>query len=171
MCIYFSSSFFTDYQLVVDARIQVTYKPSTPNTAAEKNEILFPERHGLTLPINGLNCIFENVEVTFNHSTKLDTNRYTIKYVARERARRSNNVLIFFVFLEIIVLTLMALGWCLLLSKILTPANRILNVAQLPVRARAHATHFGRLMTTNNTSVVFLRLSTAIVRWFGQYAA
>ena len=71
MCV---SSFFTDYQLVVDACVQVTYTP-LPNSPA-KTETLYPQRHAITLPLNGLNFIFDSCEVTVNHNTKLETNRY-----------------------------------------------------------------------------------------------
>lgn len=76
---FFSScSFLTDYQLVLDARIQVSYADTrTPNTV--ETEMLHPNRHQMTLPINGLNNYFRDCEVAFNHHTKLDTDRYNNK--------------------------------------------------------------------------------------------
>jgi len=37
---------------------------------------MFPERQRVSLPLNGLNMLFEDISVTFNHSTKLDSDRY-----------------------------------------------------------------------------------------------
>lgn len=38
-------------------------------------EALYPVRHRLTLPLNGLNNYFEDCETSFNYHTKLDCDR------------------------------------------------------------------------------------------------
>jgi len=61
--------------MVVDASIKVTYHlDTTPATLLE--EILYPDRHRITLPLNSLNVLFQQCETSFNHSTKLDSDRY-----------------------------------------------------------------------------------------------
>jgi hypothetical protein len=36
-----------------------------------RNEILYPTRHRITLPLNGLNFIFDNSTCTFNQTNQL----------------------------------------------------------------------------------------------------
>jgi len=61
---------------VMDAQILVTYrKDDAPDV--DVVEVLYPERHQLSLPVNGLNCLFEDISVSFNQHTKLDSDRYT----------------------------------------------------------------------------------------------
>lgn len=69
------TSFLTDYQLVADCSIQVEQQP--PAAGAEAvNELLWPARHRITLPVNGLNILFKDFSTHFNHHTPLDTDRY-----------------------------------------------------------------------------------------------
>lgn len=60
--------------MVVDATVTVTYHaPATPQTLI--TEPLFPQRHKITLPLNGINNFFQSCEIAFNHHTKLDCDR------------------------------------------------------------------------------------------------
>ena len=70
-------SFFTDYQLEIDAQIVLTLKQTTVGAGfnVETKEILYPERHNLGLPLNGLNILFDDYNVSFNHHTKLESDR------------------------------------------------------------------------------------------------
>lgn len=62
--------------MVMDAKITVTVKPPGDDATVE-DELLCPERHGITFPVNGLNVLFENeCETVINHHFKLDANRY-----------------------------------------------------------------------------------------------
>lgn len=72
-----SCSFMTDYQLEIDARIVLDLLQTTdgPGHNGTSTESLYPERHRITLPLNGLNNLFEDVSVTFNHSSKLESDR------------------------------------------------------------------------------------------------
>jgi len=64
-----------EYQLVMDAQILVTYRrDDQPNE--DVVEVLHPERHQLLLPVNGLNCLFQDISVSFNQHTKLDSDRW-----------------------------------------------------------------------------------------------
>jgi len=64
-----------EYQLVMDAQILVTYRrDDQPNE--DVVEVLHPERHRLSLPVNGLNCLFQDISVSFNQHTKLDSDRW-----------------------------------------------------------------------------------------------
>jgi len=64
-----------EYQLVMDAQILVTYRrDDQPNE--DVVEVLHPERHHLSLPVNGLNCLFQDISVSFNQHTKLDSDRW-----------------------------------------------------------------------------------------------
>jgi hypothetical protein len=69
-------SFSTDYQLVVDARVLVTVRRTD---AAAGNvgtqEQLWPPRHQLTLPLNGMNMLFQDITVAINHHNKQDADR------------------------------------------------------------------------------------------------
>ena len=60
--------------MVIDATITVTYHaPDAPD--ALTTEVLYPNRHQITLPLNSLNNYFQSCEVAFNHHTKLDCDR------------------------------------------------------------------------------------------------
>jgi len=60
--------------MVLDASILVTsHKEGTPETLV--TETLYPSRHQITLPLNGLNNIFKSCETAFNYHTKLDCDR------------------------------------------------------------------------------------------------
>jgi hypothetical protein len=58
--------------MVVDARVEVTYKEDIDGAAAV-TETLFPARHHITLPINNLNVMFDACRVAFNQSTVLSS--------------------------------------------------------------------------------------------------
>jgi hypothetical protein len=62
--------------MVIDATVLVTFHLST-DTAETAQEVLYPPRHRMTLPLNGLNNVFNSAEVAFNYHTKLDCNRYS----------------------------------------------------------------------------------------------
>ena len=69
-------SFSSEFQLVVDATIVLTVQPTTAEgVAQETEELLYPDRHQITLPLNGLNMIFSDYIAAFNHHTKLDSDR------------------------------------------------------------------------------------------------
>lgn len=61
---------------MVDATILLTVQPVLANgNAQETEELLFPERHQITLPLNGLNMLFSDYITAVNHHTKLDSDR------------------------------------------------------------------------------------------------
>ena len=68
--------------MVIDASIVVTVQPFTKiGTEDDKTqELLCPERHMITLPLNGLNILFSTCETAFNHSTQIATDRYAALY-------------------------------------------------------------------------------------------
>jgi hypothetical protein len=66
-------SFNSDYQMVIDAQIVVA--SSTQAGGAQDNELLYPPRHQITLPLNNLNILFENIETAFNQTTKLSADK------------------------------------------------------------------------------------------------
>ena len=66
-------SFNSDYQMVIDAQIVVA--SSTEAGGAQANELLYPPRHQITLPLNNLNILFENIETAFNQTTKLSADK------------------------------------------------------------------------------------------------
>ena len=70
----FFYSFPLDSALVIDAAITVTVFPRGKPTEI-KTESLFPNRHQIALPVNGMNFLFEDCSSSFNHSLKLDTDR------------------------------------------------------------------------------------------------
>lgn len=63
-----SSDYFTTFPseavLVVDAKVSVVYTEEGKTTEITEN--LWPERHGITLPLNGLNSIFNDCRVSIN---------------------------------------------------------------------------------------------------------
>jgi hypothetical protein len=68
--------------MVIDASIVVTVQPFTKiGTEDDKTqELLCPERHMITLPLNGLNILFSTCETAFNHSTQIATDRYAAPF-------------------------------------------------------------------------------------------
>jgi hypothetical protein len=70
--IYFYS-FPTDFQLVADASVVLSTTP--PGSEEVVLESLTPGRHQMSLPINGLNILFNNCNTAFNFHTKLDSDR------------------------------------------------------------------------------------------------
>ena len=72
----FYCSFSTDYQFLVDARVLVTVRRTTAAAgAAGTQELLWPPRHELTLPLHGMNMLFQDVTVAINHHNKQDADR------------------------------------------------------------------------------------------------
>ena len=69
-------SFNSDYQMVIDAQVVVSYTAAAAAAAAADaapvvhQELLYPPRHRITLPLNNLNFIFDNIEVAFNQTSK-----------------------------------------------------------------------------------------------------
>jgi hypothetical protein len=62
--------------MIIDAAITVTYRAANAaDGVADTREALYPNRHKITLPLNGINNIFQNCEVAFNFHTKLDCDR------------------------------------------------------------------------------------------------
>jgi hypothetical protein len=66
--------------MVIDAQILVTVKEKDVAAAVAKKESLYPERHNLTLPLNGLNCLFEKCTASFNQTTELTSDKYVYFY-------------------------------------------------------------------------------------------
>jgi hypothetical protein len=78
---FFLCSFLADYQMVLDAQIRVTVTKDGPdNTTITSEEILAPSRHRITLPLNGLNILFNDCTVSFNHHLKLDSDRSVLRF-------------------------------------------------------------------------------------------
>lgn len=69
---FFLLSFNADYQMVIDAQVVVTV---ALGNAPGAQELLYPPRHQITLPLNNLNFIFDNCEVAFNQTTKLTSDK------------------------------------------------------------------------------------------------
>ena len=65
-CFFFCFSFSSDYQMVIDAQVVLTVKLAE----VETQELLHPPRHQITLPLSGMNFIFEEPEVAYNQTTK-----------------------------------------------------------------------------------------------------
>ena len=76
MC--FVCSFNSDYQMVIDAQVVLTVSeivvPPIVQPPAQQ-ELLYPPRHQITLPLNNLNFIFDNIEVAFNQTSKLNMDK------------------------------------------------------------------------------------------------
>jgi hypothetical protein len=72
---FFMHSFLTDYQLVADCSIQLEIETGPAAARVTSNESLWPNRHKITLPVNGLNIMFSDYSVDFNHHTPLDVDR------------------------------------------------------------------------------------------------
>jgi len=77
LVVLFFFSFMTDYQLEVEGRIIVTCRQITAGQGVneEIEERLYPPRHKITLPLNGLNVLFDDISVIFNHHTKVESDR------------------------------------------------------------------------------------------------
>jgi hypothetical protein len=65
--------------MVIDAQVVVSYTAAAAAAAAAAadaaapvvhRELLYPPRHRMTLPLNNLNFIFDNIEVAFNQTSK-----------------------------------------------------------------------------------------------------
>ena len=71
-------SFNSDYQMVIDAQVVLTVSqivvPPIVQPPAQQ-ELLYPPRHQITLPLNNLNFIFDNIEVAFNQTSKLNMDK------------------------------------------------------------------------------------------------
>jgi hypothetical protein len=64
--------------MVIDAQVvvtvtQVVVPPAA--AAAPQQELLYPPRHQITLPLNNLNFIFDNIEAAFNQTSKLTADK------------------------------------------------------------------------------------------------
>jgi hypothetical protein len=61
--------------MVIDAQVVLTVSqivvPPIVQPPAQQ-ELLYPPRHQITLPLNNLNFIFDNIEVAFNQTSKLN---------------------------------------------------------------------------------------------------
>jgi hypothetical protein len=71
-------SFNSDYQMVIDAQAVVTFSEVVAVGAAAavpQQELLYPPRHQITLPLNNLNFIFDNIEVAFNQTSKFTADK------------------------------------------------------------------------------------------------
>jgi hypothetical protein len=71
--------------MVVDCSVIVTVQP-TAKIATEEDkvqELLFPARHNITLPLNGLNILFNACETAFNHTTQIVTDKYVFPPLRR----------------------------------------------------------------------------------------
>lgn len=64
--------------MVVDASVIVTVQPTAQIATDEGrvDELLYPARHGITLPLNGLNILFKSCDIAVNHHTQITTDRY-----------------------------------------------------------------------------------------------
>lgn len=72
----FVFSFHGDYQMVMDAQVVLSVVPTTNPAEAPTLELLYPPRHEITLPLNNLNFIFEDIQTSFNQTTKLTSDKY-----------------------------------------------------------------------------------------------
>lgn len=62
---------------MVDAIILLKVQPANAvGNANRTDELLYPARHQMTLPLNGLNMLFTDYTVAINHHTKIDSDRY-----------------------------------------------------------------------------------------------
>lgn len=73
---FFVFSFHGDYQMVMDAQVVLSVVPTTNPAEAPTLELLYPPRHEITLPLNNLNFIFEDIQTSFNQTTKLTSDKY-----------------------------------------------------------------------------------------------
>ena len=68
-------SFAPDVHMVVDCSVIVTVQPTNGTADDKVEELLFPDRHNVTLPLNGLNILFNTCETAFNHTTQIAPDR------------------------------------------------------------------------------------------------
>ena len=69
-------SFASDCHLVVDATVLLSVQPTTSVGQDDiTQEVLYPARHQMTLPLNQLNFMFNDFSVAANHHTRLDSDR------------------------------------------------------------------------------------------------
>ena len=61
--------------MVVDCSVIVTVQPTNGTADDKVEELLFPDRHNVTLPLNGLNILFNTCETAFNHTTQIAPDR------------------------------------------------------------------------------------------------
>jgi hypothetical protein len=66
-------SFPTEFQFVADAIVIVSLQIPGMNQLTRVS--LYPSRHKMTLPLNGLNMLFGECNTAFNLHTKLDSDR------------------------------------------------------------------------------------------------
>jgi hypothetical protein len=59
--------------MVLDAQIILTVRRK--NNVATSKEMLYPPRHQITLPLNNLNFLFENITVAFNQTNKYSSDK------------------------------------------------------------------------------------------------
>ena len=58
--------------MVLDAQVVVAF---SQGAVAQDPELLYPPRHQITLPLNNLNFIFDNIETAFNQTSKLTADK------------------------------------------------------------------------------------------------
>jgi hypothetical protein len=69
-------SFNSDYQMVIDAQAIVSFTEVVAAGAPPvQRELLYPPRHQITLPLNNMNFMFDNIEVAFNQTSKLTADK------------------------------------------------------------------------------------------------
>jgi hypothetical protein len=71
-------SFNADYQMVIDAQAVVSVTEVVAvgvAPPAAQQELLYPPRHQITLPLNNMNFIFDNIEVAFNQTSKFTADK------------------------------------------------------------------------------------------------
>jgi hypothetical protein len=59
--------------MVLDAQIVLTVKKH--DEADTSKEMLYPPRHQITLPLNNLNFLFDNITVAFNQTNKYSSDK------------------------------------------------------------------------------------------------
>jgi len=69
--------------MVIDAQVVVSYTAAAAAAAADAapvvhQELLYPPRHRITLPLNNLNFIFDNIEVAFNQTSKWTADKWVV---------------------------------------------------------------------------------------------
>ena len=72
--------------MVIDAQVVVSYTAAAAAAAAAAadaapvvhQELLYPPRHRITLPLNNLNFIFDNIEVAFNQTSKWTADKWVV---------------------------------------------------------------------------------------------
>jgi hypothetical protein len=59
--------------MVLDAQIILTVRKRAAVETAK--EMLYPPRHQITLPLNNLNFLFDNITVAFNQTNKYSSDK------------------------------------------------------------------------------------------------